>query len=183
MSSVIISTERLILRRWNSEDFIPFANMNKDPDVMEYFPNVLTNEETAAMMKRIEFHFEKYGFGVFALEEIALKTFIGFTGFMCPLFKSFFTPCVEIGWRLQKEYWGKGYATEAAKACLQYGFKTLQFEKIFSFTSKLNLRSEKVMQSIGMQKAGEFNHPNIAVNSSLRRHVLYKIEKIEAQFL
>jgi len=95
---------------------------------------------------------------------------------MVTTFGSFFTPCVEIGWRIKKEDWGNGYATEAAKACLNYGFKILQFDKVYSFTSTINLRSEKVMQEIGMVKAGEFDHPDIPPDNPLCRHMLYKIE-------
>jgi [ribosomal protein S5]-alanine N-acetyltransferase len=99
---------------------------------MEYFPGILTDDETTEMIKRINLHFDKYGFGLFAVEKIATEEFIGFTGFMVPTFESFFTPCIEIGWRIKKQHWDKGYATEAAKACIHYGFKTLQFDKIYS---------------------------------------------------
>ena len=173
MSDYIISTERLGLRLWQPEDFIPFAEMGRDRDVMEYFPSLLTNDETKTMMQRIENHFVKHGFGLYAVETKASKQFIGYTGFMVPSFESFFTPCIEIGWRLHRSAWGKGYATEAAKACLLYGFATLQFDKVYSFTSLINARSEKVMQKIGMQKIGEFNHPKIVEGDRLCRHVLY----------
>jgi len=178
MMEYIITTERLGLRRWTEDDYLPFAKMNKDKEVMQYFPSLLTDEETTAMINRINLHFEKHGFGLFALEKLSTKEFIGYTGFMVPSFESSFTPCVEIGWRLRKEDWGKGYATEAAKACLRYGFEVLGFKKIYSFTSTINLRSEKVMQSIGMIKEGEFDHPKIALDHPLCRHVLYTIEKI-----
>ncbi|MEO8710489.1 MAG: GNAT family N-acetyltransferase [Parafilimonas sp.] len=173
----IITTERLGLRKWKDEDCISFAAINKDEAVMEYFPTTLTDEETISMINRICLHFEKNGFGLYAIDKLATKQFIGYTGFMIPSFESFFTPCIEIGWRLKKEEWNKGYATEAAKACLQYGFETLGFNKIYSFTSTINLRSEKVMQKIGMIKEGEFDHPKIALNNKLCRHVLYAIEK------
>ena len=173
----IITTERLGLRRWTEDDYLPFAKMNKDSEVMQYFPSLLTDGETAAMVNRINLHFEKHGFGLFALEKLSTKEFIGYTGFMIPSFESFFTPCVEIGWRLRKGDWGKGYATEAAKTCLYYGFEKLGFEKIYSFTSTINLRSERVMQAIGMIKEGEFNHPKIALENPLCRHVLYSIQK------
>lgn len=127
--SCIIQTERLGLRLWKKEDIIPFAEINKDADVMKYFPHLLSYEETSAMLKRINLHFEKHGFGLFAIEELSAKKFIGFSGFMIPSFQSYFTPCIEIGWRLQKNAWHKGYATEAAKACLQYGFEVLHFEQ------------------------------------------------------
>ncbi|MEP6464681.1 MAG: GNAT family N-acetyltransferase [Parafilimonas sp.] len=172
----IIYTERLKLRKWIDADFIPFSAMNKDADVMKYYPSLLNEEETAAMMKRINSHFEQYSFGVFAIEKISTGEFIGYTGFMIPPFESFFTPCIEIGWRLKKVEWNKSYATEAAKACLQYGFDTLQFQTVYSFTAVVNSASERVMNKVGMIKQGEFNHPNIAPDNTLCRHVLYKIE-------
>ena len=173
----IITTERLGLRLWTDDDFLPFSKMNKDPEVMRYFPSLLNDEETTAMMGRIKAHFDKHGFGLFALEKLSTKEFIGYAGFMIPSFESFFTPCVEIGWRLQKKDWGFGFATEAAKACLDFGFKTLGFNKVYSFTSVINHKSEKVMQKIGMIKEGEFNHPKISEDNILCKHVLYKIEK------
>ncbi|MEP6464936.1 MAG: GNAT family N-acetyltransferase [Parafilimonas sp.] len=173
----IITTERLGLRKWKDEDCIPFAEMNKDETVMEFFPAKLTDEETIAFINRINLYFEKKDFGLYAIDKLATKKFIGYTGFMIPSFESFFTPCIEIGWRLKKEEWNKGYATEAAKACLQYSFDILNFNKIYSFTSTINFRSEKVMQKIGMIKEGEFDHPKIALNNKLCRHVLYAIEK------
>lgn len=173
----IITTERLGLRKWKDEDFIPFAAMNKDEMVMEYYPDTLNNEETLAMMQRIKLHFEVNGFGLYAVEKQSTKEFIGYTGFMVPTFESFFTPCTEIGWRLQQKDWGCGYATEAAKACLHYGFQNFGFSKVYSFTSVINKRSENVMQKIGMLKEGVFNHPKIALENKLCRHVLYSIEK------
>ena len=173
----VLTTERLGLRLWKQEDILPFAAMNADAEVMRYFPSTLTYEDTVAMVQRIQLHFEKHGFGLFALEELSTQQFIGFTGFMIPSFTSFFTPCIEIGWRLQRSSWNKGYATEASKACLEYGFETLSFKKIFSFTSSLNKRSEKVMQRIGMIKYGEFDHPNIELTNPLCHHVIYMSEK------
>lgn len=174
----IISTERLGLRNWIDADLHPFSVMNKDKDVMQYFPNTLTDDETVALINRIIMHFEKHGFGLFAVDKLDTKKFIGYTGFMAPSFESFFTPCIEIGWRLQKKDWNFGYAAEAAKACLYYGFETLGFEKVYSFTSTLNKQSEKVMQKIGMIKEAEFDHPKISLNNILCRHVLYKIESM-----
>ena len=173
----IIHTERLELRKWIDSDFMPFAEMNQDAEVMKYFPRTLTDDETATLITKINNHFEKYGFGLFVVEKTATKEFIGFTGFMVPSFKSFFTPCIEIGWRIKKDEWNNGYAMEAAKACLQYGFEKLQFEKVYSFTSKINLKSEKLMQKIGMIKDGEFDHPDISFDNPLCRHILYKNEK------
>ena len=173
----IISTERLGLRKWKEEDLISFIAMNKDEMVMEYYPGILSNEETTGIIQRIKLHFEKNGFGLYAVEKRSTKEFMGYTGFMMTTFESFFTPCIEIGWRLKKQDWGFGYATEAAKACLKFGFETLCFEKVYSFTSAINKRSENVMQKIGMLREREFNHPKIALNNKLCRHVLYSIEK------
>ena len=149
--------------------------MNKDAEVMKYFPNVLTDEETFETVKKINLHFEKNGFGLFAVENKITGKFIGFTGFAIPGFDAFFTPCIEIGWRYKKEAWGKGFATEAATACLEYGFETLRFIRVVSFTSAINLRSEKVMKKIGMTKVGEFNHPKSEETNILCKHVLYEI--------
>jgi len=176
MSSYIISTERLGLRRWIEPDVKPFAEMNKDADVMKYFPKLLTDRETFEMVQRINLHFDKNNFGLFAVEHKLTKQFIGFTGFNIPAFDTFFTPCVEIGWRYKKETWGQGFATEAANACLKYGFHTLQFDKVVSFTSAINLNSEKVMKKIGMKKTAGFDHPKIEVTNILCKHVLYEIK-------
>jgi [ribosomal protein S5]-alanine N-acetyltransferase len=176
MNSYILSTERLGLRRWIDSDITPFAEMNADADVMEYFPKTLTYSETLEMVQRINLHFDKNNFGLFAVEDKITKEFIGFTGFSIPTFDSFFTPCVEIGWRYKKEKWGHGYATESAKACLKYGFDTLNFSKIVSFTSSANRKSINVMEKIGMAYEADFDHPRIEKNSILCRHVLYQIK-------
>jgi [ribosomal protein S5]-alanine N-acetyltransferase len=175
MHSYIISTGRLGLRNWEDSDILPFAEMNRDLEVMKYFPNTFSEDETRAMVKRIQAHFERNGFGLFAVENKTNGEFFGFTGFSIPTFESFFTPCVEIGWRYKKEVWGKGYATEAARACLIYGFETLRFQKIVSFTSPLNVNSEKLMKRIGMNYLADFDHPLIQKDNALCRHVLYEI--------
>ena len=176
MSAYILSTERLTLRRFIPSDLSQLAAMNNDKEVMRYFPKLLTESETIEMMKRIDVHFEKNGFGLFAVENCFTKEFIGLTGFAIPTFESFFTPCVEIGWRYKKEAWGQGFATEAAIACLQYGFTILQFDKILSFTATANGNSEKVMQRIGMTRLGFFDHPGIDSGSVLCKHVVYEVE-------
>jgi RimJ/RimL family protein N-acetyltransferase len=169
----ILSTPRLLLRRWADSDVEPFVHMNRDPEVMRHFPRLYTAEESAAMVARAEACFDQHGYGLFALELKATGEFIGYTGFAKPGFESWFTPCTEIGWRLKKEAWGKGYATEAASACLDYGFQQLGMEKVFSWTALSNTPSERVMQRIGMTRLGEFDHPRIEAGHPLRRHVLY----------
>lgn len=153
--------------------------MNKDAEVMKYFPKTLTEIETFEMIQRINLQFDNNGFGLFAVEHNLTKIFIGFTGFATPTFESFFTPCIEIGWRYKKEVWGHGFATEAAMACLFYGFNTLKLEKIISFTSSINIKSENVMKRIGMRHIADFNHPKIERISILCRHVLYEITSEE----
>ena len=170
----MLFTERLCLRRWIDTDIPPFIQMNKDADVMEYFPKKLTDTETLDMLERINTCFEKNGFGLFAVENKATKTFIGFTGFSIPAFDSFFTPCTEIGWRYKKEAWGQGFAAEAATACLKYGFDSLGLHKIVSFTASINTRSEKLMKRIGMKYTASFDHPKIMKDDRLCRHVLYE---------
>ena len=152
-----------------------FRAMNKDPRVMAFFPSTLTDSETDSFYNRIEAEFEKYGYGLFEAEVKESGEFIGFIGFHWAVFKAEFTPCIEIGWRLKFEAWGLGYATEGAKACLKHGFEKLGFDKVYSFTSKLNIRSENVMKKIGMKKAMEFAHPNIDEGNPLKQHVQYEI--------
>ncbi len=179
MNSYIITTSRLHLRQWLPSDITPFSTMNKDATVMQYFPNTLTDEETLQMVTRINAHFEEHGYGLFAVENKLTKEFIGYTGFAIPTFESYFTPCIEIGWRFKKEAWGQGFAIEAAMACLQYGFESLGFDKVFSFTAVGNVKSEKVMQRIGMNISAILTIPKIEKSSVLCRHVLYRINKEE----
>jgi len=173
--AVILSTERLILRTWTDADTRPFIEMGMDAEVMKYFPKLLSPEETIDMIERINRGFAENGFGLMAVEEKTSRQFIGFTGFSIPKFESFFTPCVEIGWRFKKDAWGQGFATEAAAASINYGFSVLGFEKIVSFTAAINLPSEKVMKRIGMNYVSDFNHPKIEQDNPLCRHVLYAI--------
>jgi ribosomal-protein-alanine N-acetyltransferase len=177
MKEYIIETSRLGLRRWIDSDTEPFAEMSADAAVMKYFLKKLNYEETLESIKRINEHFEKNGFGIWVVEDKTTKAFLGIAGLAIPFFESFFTPCVEIGWRFKKEFWGKGFATEAGKACLHYGFNELQLEKIVSFTSVLNTKSEMVMKRIGMKYATPFAHPNIDRMHILNKHVLYEINR------
>ncbi len=173
----VLSTQRLGLRIWEEEDTLPFIEMNKDPEVMKYFPSIMTDEGSRVMIERMSRFMNEHNYGLFAVEEKSTNTFIGFTGFAIPSFTSFFTPCIEVGWRYKKEAWGKGFATEAARPCLQFGFEQLKMEKIVSFTSALNINSEKVMKRAGMQFVANFDHPLIAKNNPLRPHVLYEINR------
>jgi [ribosomal protein S5]-alanine N-acetyltransferase len=175
---IYFETKRLIFRDWNEQDLNEFRMMNKNTRVMEYFTKTLNEEETDRFYNIIQDEFRNYGYGLYAVETRHNNDFIGFIGFHWANFNSQFTPCIEIGWRLKYEAWGNGFATEGAKACLKYGFDTLGFNKIYSFTSKINLPSENVMKKVGMVKVMEFEHPNIIENNPLRKHVLYSIDSI-----
>ena len=167
-------TERLILRRWRPADRRPFAALNADPRVMEYFPNVLSREESDALAKHIDEHFERHGFGLWAVEVPGVAPFAGFIGLSVPRFQAHFTPCVEVGWRLAAAYWGRGYATEGAQAALAFGFEALGLREIVSFTVPENLRSRRVMEKIGMTRnpADDFDQPGVF---GRRPHVLYRL--------
>lgn len=176
---IYFETERMVFRDWRELDTVPFRAMNKDPRVMEFFPNTLSDTQTDAFISRINDEFSTYGYGLFAVDEKDKGAFIGFIGFHWAAFQSEFTPCIEIGWRLIFKAWGKGFATEGAKACLKYGFEQLGFDKVLSFTSATNTRSQKVMKKIGMTKSAEFNHPNVCEDSPLKPHVLFKITQAD----
>jgi len=177
----IIQTERLILRQWSEGDLEPFAALNADTRVMEYFPSVLSRQESEQMMKRMQAKIEERGWGWWAVSLVADDKFIGFIGMndvdraSLPVH---FAPTVEVGWRLDYPFWGKGYATEGAIACLKYGFETLNLEEIVAFTAVQNMRSRAVMERIGMyhNPQDDFDHPKLPEDHKLRRHVLYRIE-------
>ena len=177
MTAIIeLQTERLIMRQWRKEDWSEFAKLNSDPVVMEYYPNILSTEESNAMAQKIEALLSKRGWGFWAVESISKKTFMGFVGLHEPTYELPVTPCIEIGWRLAKEYWGKGYATEAAKTSLDFAFKKLNLPEVYSFASVSNRKSWTVMERLKMVNTKEnFEHPDIPKNNPLREHVLYKI--------
>jgi len=172
-----IRTDRLLLRSWKDSDLDYFIQMNKDSEVMKYFPNKLSAAKSREFIKKIKNHFSDHNFGLWAVELLKTGEFIGFIGFKKANFRAEFTPCIEIGWRLGSKYWKKGYATEGAAKCLEYGFESLNFKEVYSFTAKINKASIRVMQKIAMQKEKEFDHPALDNSSPLRRHVLYKITK------
>ncbi|MBT2694067.1 GNAT family N-acetyltransferase [Bacillus sp. ISL-55] len=174
---IYLETSRLLLRDWSAADLKPFCLMNADQDVMNYFPDVLTCAETEAFYQAILAEFKEYGFGLYAVEEKRTKEFIGFIGFHRATFEADFTPCIEIGWRLKKDAWGQGYATEGAMACLEYGFNEHGFSEVVSFTAEINKPSVNVMRKIGMTPVKRFHHPRVDQGSPLKKHVLYNISK------
>ena len=173
----MLQTQRLILRSWRLSDLEPFARINADAEVMNYFPSVLSRQESDRLVGRIEEHHQTHGFGLWALEVISTETFIGFIGLNVPSFQAHFTPAVEVGWRLARPFWGNGYATEGAGRAIAYGFEVLGLPEIVSFSSTLNLRSIAVMQRLGMtyRSTDDFDHPGLPAGHPLRRHVLYRL--------
>ena len=176
-----IVTDRLRLRAWRQADRAPFAALNADPRVMEHFQSPLARGRSDALARQIEAHFERHGFGLWAVEVPGIADFAGFIGLSIPHFEAHFTPCVEVGWRLAAEHWGKGYATEGAAAALQYGFETLHLGEIVAVTVPGNVRSRRVMEKIGMVRSAgdDFDHPLVSAGHPLRRHVLYRIGQSE----
>lgn len=166
-------SDRLIFRAWEERDWPFFASMNAHPQVMRFFPSVMTEEESRSMWDRMRAELEEKGYGLYAVELKSSRALIGLLGFHWADFEAGFTPCVEIGWRFVPEAWGHGYATEGARACLDHGFARLGFDCVYSFTACVNLPSEAVMRRAGMKKTGEFNHPEVAPDSVLYPHVLY----------
>jgi RimJ/RimL family protein N-acetyltransferase len=176
--TVVIQTERLLLRPWRVEDREPFARLNADPAVMRYFPGTLSREESDALADRIEAQFARNGFTFFAAELRESGVFTGFVGLAVTPFEAHFTPCVEIGWRLASEYWNRGLATEGALAALRYAFDELRLSEVVALTVPANLPSRRVMEKIGMTRnaADDFEHPRLPERHPLRRHVLYRVK-------
>ena len=176
MGALAFSTARLTLRQWREADRAPFAAMNADPRVMEYFPALLLPAESNAMVDRITGHFDRHGYGLWAVEIPSVTQFAGFIGLNVPIFEAPFMPCVEIGWRLAADCWGHGYAREGAAAVLKRAFEVQRIPEVVAFTVPENARSRRVMEVIGMKRepAGDFEHPLVAVGHRLRKHVLYR---------
>jgi ribosomal-protein-alanine N-acetyltransferase len=175
----LLRTARLLLRPWRDDDLEPFAALNADPEVMEHFPAPLTRAESDATAARMRAHFSEHGFGLWATEVPGAAAFIGYIGLSRPRFTARFTPCVEVGWRLARSAWGQGYATEGARAALDFAWRALGLAEVVSMTAVANLRSRRVMEKLGMTRdaADDFDHPLIAEGHPLRRHVLYRIAR------
>jgi RimJ/RimL family protein N-acetyltransferase len=168
-----LRTERLILRRWRDSDRETFAELNADPETMRYFPATLTRAESDAFVDRIDAHLGDHGWGLWAVEVSDGAPFIGFVGLSVPRFAP---ELVEVGWRLHCDHWGNGYATEAAREALRFGFDELQLAEIVSFTTVANAPSRRVMERIGMthDPSRDFDHPNLP-DWPQKRHVFYAI--------
>lgn len=173
-------TKRLAFRAWASRHRAPFAEMNADPDVMRFFPALASPEQSNAMVDGWLSQFAERGWSNWAVELRSTGEFIGFIGLSVPRRQLPFSPCVEVGWRLKRSAWGRGYATEGAQQCLRVAFERLDLMEIVSFTSVTNLPSIAVMQRIGMHNAhADFEHPAVPQGHHLRPHCLYKIDKAQ----
>ncbi len=185
LREIVFETKRLMLREWKEEDIPAFAAMNQDPDVMEFFPSTLTDEETKSRVDWMRCHRVKHGFSNFAVELKETHEFIGFVGLSIPPYQMQFTPCIEIGWRIAKNFWNQGYATEAARMVLHLAFEHYGLKEVVSFTSALNKPSMRVMEKLGMVRdfQGDFDHPKLPRGHPLATHVLYRItrESVEAK--
>lgn len=171
-----IETERLILRQWKPSDYKPFARMNADPEATEFDPVVFTEQESNRTADSVAAMIDQRGWGFWALEEKTSGQFAGLTGLFEPTPDLPFAPCVGVGWRLARPFWGKGYATEAARASVQYGFEKLALDFIVAFTMETNERSRSVMERIGMRDAQQdFLFPGQPADSPYSRYVLYRI--------
>lgn len=173
-----LETGRLCLRQWQPNDRAPFAALNADQRVMEYFPSPLDHAASDAMAERCQLLIHERGWGFWAVETKANRQFIGCVGLHIPSAELPFSPCVEVGWRLAYPFWGKGYATEAGKAALEVGFGRLMFAEIVSFTAVGNTKSRAVMERLGMNgDSAIFEHPDVPLGHPLRPHCLYRLSR------
>jgi RimJ/RimL family protein N-acetyltransferase len=174
-----LRTERLLLRQWRDSDLEPFAELNADPEVMRYFPAPLRRERSDALADRERTAIAEKGWGMWAVEVVGGAPFTGFIGLAELRFDAHFTPAVEVGWRLAREHWGHGYATEAAQAAVEFGFEELGLDEIVALTTPANRRSRRVMEKLGMthDPADDFEHPLVPAGHPIRPHVLYRLER------
>ena len=172
----IFKSERLGFRNWRSSDLPEFAEINSDPAVMEHFPKALTLQETSEFIERLQKHYAEKGYNYFATEILETGELIGFIGLAYQDYESVCTPAIDIGWRLKKTAWGKGYATEGAQRCLEFAFNELKLKKIISTCTINNTKSENVMLKMGMLKKGTFNHPKLKDYPEYEQCIWYEVE-------
>lgn len=178
MSKIHFETDRLIFREWEEKDRQAFARMNSDPMVMEYLPRPLDLSASNKLMDRFQAHFDQHGYGIYALERKEDGEFVGCTGLHNVEFEAAFTPAVELAWRLDYEYWGQGYGSEAGKAVINHAFKKLKLKRLVAFTVHDNERTTHLMEKLGMKKVegGDFDYPTLPKGHPLGRFVLYEIK-------
>jgi RimJ/RimL family protein N-acetyltransferase len=177
MKNYLFKSDRLGFRNWNAGDVEKLAAINADKEVMEFFPSTRTFQETMIFIERMQKQFHDKGYCYFAVETLNTGELIGFIGLSEQNYDADFTPCIDIGWRLGRSAWNKGYATEGARRCLEFGFKTLHLDTIYSIAPLVNIKSENVMKKIGMQEIKTFDHPQLLDNERLRKCKLYEIRK------
>lgn len=170
-------SERLGFRTWREADLQPLAALNADPEVMRFFPSTQDEDRTRRFMTTQNNQFSSRGHCYFAVDRLSDKTFIGFIGLALQKYEAPFTPCVDIGWRLAKQYWNNGYATEGAKRCLEYGFEVIELDTVYSIASEVNTPSIHVMKKIGMKYQYNFDHPALVKSKSLNPCAVYSIDK------
>ncbi|MEL6926544.1 MAG: GNAT family N-acetyltransferase [Bacteroidota bacterium] len=178
-ATYLFTSERLGFRAWKPDDLSGLSALCADEAVMRYFPAVLDAEESKSLFDRLIDHHRKHGFTYFAVDRLDSHEFIGFIGLARQDYESYFTPCVDIGWRLKRAAWGKGFATEGAKACLQHAFGALELNEIYAVTTHNNTASERVMQKIGMQPLPDFIHPKLPANHALQPMVVYRTQRVQ----
>lgn len=172
----IFISERLGFRNWNLTDIDKMHEINSDEKVMEFFPTIPTKEQTTEFIQRMTNQLRDKGFCYFAVDKLEDNEFIGFIGLSEQTYEADFTPCVDIGWRIKRSEWNKGFATEGAKKCLDYALNDLKLENVYSIAPKTNTKSEHIMTKIGLKKQYEFEHSLLANNKKLKICVLYKTE-------
>lgn len=175
-SPVELHTRRCVLRQWQDSDFAPWAQMNADPEVRRYFSEVLDAERAGAEASRCREAIAQRGWGMWALEIPGEFKFTGFVGLHVPHYDAPFVPAVEVGWRLPRAAWGRGFATEAAQAALAFAFERLALREVIAIAVPANAASLRVMERLGMHRdpTGDFDHPRVDAGQGLRRHVLYR---------
>ncbi len=178
MPEHLFTSARLGYRNWTEKDKIPFYQMNANPQVMQHFPNKLNQTESDELWQRLYDHYIDYGYTYFAVDELSSNQLIGFIGIKNQNYQYQYTPFVDIGWRLDPKFWGKGYATEGAKACLDFGFNTVKLNEIYAVAVNSNSNSFRVMEKIGMIKIDTFNHPAMKEDHPFQPCHCYKIKKL-----
>lgn len=177
----LFTSKRIGFRSWNTGDVISQAKINADPKVMEFFPATQSIEQTAAFIERMQKLYDEKGYCYFAIDKLDNREHIGFLGINWQTFESDFTPCVDIGWRIKSSEWNKGYATEGGLRCLEYAFIDLKIDRVHSIASKVNVKSIKIMQNIGMKKMKEFVFPALKDDLRLKDCMLYYIDNLPSQ--
>ena len=173
----LFTSDRLGFRDWLPENLPEMATINADPEVMEYFPAIQSRQQTVAFIKRMQRQLSEKGYCYFAVDKLVDGAFIGFIGLSWQTYIADFTPCVDIGWRLRREAWNQGYAKEGSQRCLTYAFNDLGLDRIYAVAPKVNVKSVRIMEAIGMSKHSEFQHPLLKDDERLRDCVVYEAYK------